>query len=93
MSVRLSVGDPPFLLFTRYPDMNMPLGLGAILEQHLKQPTVDKIIPLQRHENELLRELKSIVDTLKTQMVRVKTEGVKDSVIKHPRSSSPFAPS
>lgn len=45
---------------------------------------------LKGWETDLLRELKAAVDILKLQMVRVKTEGVKDNVDKFAQLFSTF---
>lgn len=58
------------------------VGSGTSLKQRLRQPTSDRLVKLSKREDELLREFKSVLDTLKSQMIRVKIDGVKDNVDK-----------
>lgn len=60
--------------------MTSAVGSVGFLEQQLKQTTGNKLPTFKRRKNEMWREVKSVLETLKTQMTRVKTEGIKKSV-------------
>lgn len=61
--------------------MSSPAVTGSTILQRPKQPVDDRPVSLNaKRENEIWRELKAAVDVLKTKVVRVKSEGVKDSV-------------
>lgn len=60
--------------------MASPTDTAPSLEWRLKQSANDPLATLTKRENQLWRELKTVVDSLKTQMARVKTEGVRENV-------------
>lgn len=58
-------------------------SLEAKLHSSKKSPTVeDRLTKLLRRETDIVAELKKTMDVLKSLIMRVKTEGVKDAVDK-----------
>lgn len=54
--------------------------MGLSLERRLKQSANEQLVALTRKESDYWKDLRAVANALKTQAVRVKTDGVKENI-------------